>query len=143
MYDELLRAMEQYFDEVKVLKRGARGTVTLVRHRQTGQRYVFRRFDGAADVYRRLLTVSSPYLPRVEEVAESHGRVAALDFPPRKARRMEDLGFLPGQQVTALHTPPFGGITAYQVLDTVIALRDTDASRITLYTLQDEKDDVL
>lgn len=36
MYDELLRAMEQYFDEVKVLKRGARGTVTLVRHRQTG-----------------------------------------------------------------------------------------------------------
>lgn len=79
MYDELLRAMEQYFDEVKVLKRGARGTVTLVRHRQTGQRYVFRRFDGAADVYRRLLTVSSPYLPRVEEVAESHGRVAALE----------------------------------------------------------------
>ena len=59
------------------------------------------------------------------------------------SRRMEDLGFLPGQQVTALHTPPFGGITAYQVLDTVIALRDTDASRITLYTLQDEKDDVL
>ena len=31
MYDELLRAMEQYFDEMKVLKRGARGTVTLVR----------------------------------------------------------------------------------------------------------------
>ena len=31
----------------------------------------------------------------------------------------------------------------YQVLDTVIALRDTDASRITLYTLQDEKNDVL
>ena len=42
------------------------------------------------------------------------GRVAALDFPPRKARRMEDLGFLPGQRVTALHTVPFGGITAYQ-----------------------------
>lgn len=60
------------------------------------------------------------------------GRVAALDFPSRKARRMEDLGFLPGQRVTALHTAPFGGIVAYQVLDTVIALRDTDARRITL-----------
>lgn len=47
---------------------------------------------------------------------------------------MEDLGFLPGQRVTALHTAPFGGITAYQVLDTVIALRDTDARRITLQT---------
>lgn len=62
------------------------------------------------------------------------GCVAALDFPSRKARRMEDLGFLPGQRVTALHTVPFGGITAYQVLDTVIALRDTDARRITLQT---------
>ena len=60
------------------------------------------------------------------------GCVAALDFPPRKARRMADLGFLPGGQVTALYTAPFGGITAYQVLDTVIALRDTDAARITL-----------
>ena len=34
--------------------------------------------------------------------------------------------------LTALHTAPFGGITAYQVLDTVIALRDTDARRIAL-----------
>lgn len=67
------------------------------------------------------------------------GRVAALDFPPPKARRMADLGFLPGGLVTALHTAPFGGITAYQVLDTVIALRDTDARRI---TLKDEKNDV-
>ena len=69
--------------------------------------------------------------------------MAARYFPPGKVRRMEDLGFPPGQQVPALHTPPFGGIPAYQVLDTVIALRDTDASRITLYTLQDEKNDVL
>ena len=60
------------------------------------------------------------------------GCVAALDFPPQKARRMADLGFLPGGRVTALHTAPFGGITAYQVLDTVIALRDTDARRIAL-----------
>lgn len=37
------------------------------------------------------------------------GRVAALDFPSRKARRMEDLGFLPGQRVTALHTAPLAG----------------------------------
>ena len=65
------------------------------------------------------------------------GRVAALDFPSKKARRMEDLGFLPGQRVTALHTAPFGGITAYQVLDTVIALRDTDARRITLQSKDD------
>ena len=79
MYQELLRAVELYFDEVRVLKRGARGTVTLLRHRSTGKRYVFRQFDGSADVYRRLLTVSCPYLPRVEEVAEADGRVAVLE----------------------------------------------------------------
>ena len=55
--------------------------------------------------------------------------LSAPESPPH-----EDLGFLPGQRVTALHTAPFGGITAYQVLDTVIALRDTDARRITLQT---------
>lgn len=55
MYQELLRAVAGYFDEVRVPKRGARGTVTLLRHRGTGKRYVFRQFDGSADVYRRLL----------------------------------------------------------------------------------------
>ena len=50
MYQELLRAVTAYFDEVRVLKRGARGTVTLLRHRETGKRYVFRQFDGHADV---------------------------------------------------------------------------------------------
>ena len=79
MYDQLLRAVDQYFDEVKVLRRSARGVITLLRHRKTGKRYVFRQFMGSADVYRRLLTVSCPYLPRVEEVAESDGRVAVLE----------------------------------------------------------------
>ena len=58
------------------------------------------------------------------------GRVAALDFPPAMLRR--ELGFLPGSTVTALHRAPFGGSTAYGVLDTVVALRDGDARRITL-----------
>ena len=53
MYDTLIRAVETYFDELKVLKRGARGTVTLVRHRDTGKRYIFRCFDGSDEVYVR------------------------------------------------------------------------------------------
>lgn len=79
VYDTLIRAVETYFDEIKVLKRGARGTVTLVRHRDTGKRYIFRCFDGSDEVYRRLLTVDCPYLPRIEEAAESRGRVAVLE----------------------------------------------------------------
>lgn len=79
MYEELLRAVERYFDQVRVLKRGARGVVTLLRHRETGKRYVFRQFMGSGDVYRRLLTVECPHLPRIEEVAEADGRVAVLE----------------------------------------------------------------
>lgn len=79
MYDTFLRDIETYFDEVRLLKRGARGSVTLLRHRETGKRYIFRRFTGSAEVYRRLLTVDCPYLPRIEEVAEKDGQVAVLE----------------------------------------------------------------
>lgn len=37
------------------------------------------------------------------------GRVAALDFPSRKARRMEDLGFLPGQRSPRCTPHPLAG----------------------------------
>ena len=79
VYDTFLRDIETYFDEVRLLKRGARGSVTLLRHRETGKRYIFRRFTGSAEVYRKLLTVDCPYLPRIEEVAEKDGQVAVLE----------------------------------------------------------------
>ena len=79
MYDTFLRDVEIYFEEVRLLKRGARGSVTVLRHRSTGKRYIFRRFTGSAEVYRKLLTVDCPYLPRIEEVAERDGQVAVLE----------------------------------------------------------------
>lgn len=79
MYDTFLRDVETYFEEVRLLKRGARGSVTVLRHRSTGKRYIFRRFTGSAEVYRKLLTVDCPYLPRIEEVAERDGQVAVLE----------------------------------------------------------------
>ena len=48
-------------------------------NRSTGKRYIFRRFTGSAEVYRKLLTVDCPYLPRIEEVAERDGQVAVLE----------------------------------------------------------------
>ena len=69
MYDQLLRAVDQYFDEVKVLRRSARGVITLLRHRKTGKRYVFRQFMGSADVYRRLLTEKNKVRAAVYAIA--------------------------------------------------------------------------
>ncbi len=58
------------------------------------------------------------------------GYIAALHFAPKRAQRMMDLGFIPGGCVAALQRSPFGDPTAYQVLDTVIALRRSDAQKV-------------
>lgn len=51
------------------------------------------------------------------------------DFP---ARRLCELGFLPGSTVRALFRAPLGDPTAYAVCGTVIALRRNDAEKIIL-----------
>ena len=79
VYRDLLEAMDQEFDMVRILKRSERGTVSLVRHRKSGTRYVFRRFAGNGEVYRKLLTVSCPNLPQIYEVEESGGETAVLE----------------------------------------------------------------
>ena len=53
--------------------------------------------------------------------------VCSLHFPPQRQQRMLDLGFVPGRQVTALMRASLGDPTAYRVLDSVIALRKSDA----------------
>jgi len=56
--------------------------------------------------------------------------VIGLDLTGAQRRRMLDLGFTAGAWVTALQRSPFGDPTAYGVLDTVIALRGSDARMI-------------
>lgn len=57
-------------------------------------------------------------------------RVTAVSLNGAKRTRMQELGFLPGACVTALLESPFGDPVAYGVLDTVIALRRSDARQI-------------
>ncbi len=57
-------------------------------------------------------------------------RVTAVSLQGAKRVRMQELGFLPGALVTALQESPFGDPVAYGVLDTVIALRRSDAACI-------------
>lgn len=56
--------------------------------------------------------------------------VTGLELTGKQRRRMLDLGFTAGARVTALQRSPFGDPTAYGVLDTVIALRGSDARMI-------------
>ncbi|MBQ9393271.1 MAG: ferrous iron transport protein A [Oscillospiraceae bacterium] len=57
-------------------------------------------------------------------------RVTAISLRGAKRMRLQELGFLPGGRVTALQESPFGDPVAYGVLDTVIALRRSDARSI-------------
>ena len=67
------------YTNVEHLKVGPRGTVSLLRHNDTGRRFVFRTFTGHSDVYQKLLNVDCPNLPQVLEVAEEDGKTVVLE----------------------------------------------------------------
>ena len=79
IYDFLIASLNTAFLPVKELRRTDRGSVVLVRHKQTKTPYIFREFEGSAEVYRKLLFVDCPYLPRIYEASEKNGRVAVLE----------------------------------------------------------------
>lgn len=57
-------------------------------------------------------------------------RVVALREDCAMRARFQDLGLLPGAQVTALMKSPLGDPTAYAVCGAVIALRRKDAKGV-------------
>lgn len=79
VYGELLRALEEEYDTVKTIKKSARGEVSVVRHRSTGRRFIFRLFDGPSEVYERLIPVVCPHLPQIMETAQRDGKTAVLE----------------------------------------------------------------
>lgn len=79
IYDFLSERIRTEFDAVRVLHETTRGSVTLLRHRGSGKAYILRQMHGASDVYRRLLGVSCPYLPRIYEATEKNGETLVLE----------------------------------------------------------------
>lgn len=79
IYDNLLEAVHNEYDTIRLIKKSERGEVSLVRHRDSGTRYIFRHFYGSSEVYKLLLTISCPYLPQIMEVGERDGRTVLLE----------------------------------------------------------------
>ena len=79
IYDNLLEAVHNEYDTIRLIKKSERGEVSLVRHRDSGTRYIFRHFYGSSEVYQLLLTISCPYLPQIMEVGERDGRTVLLE----------------------------------------------------------------
>ena len=79
MYQYLLSGIEADYETVRTIKHGVRGSVSLLRHRQSGTSFIFRQYQGSGEVYRKLLPVSCLNLPKILEVAEQGGRTAVLE----------------------------------------------------------------
>ena len=79
LYESFWEAVTTEYDTLRVLKQSPRGTVSVVRHKKSGTRYVFRRYSGSGEVYRGLLPVLCPHLPQIMEAAEQDGQTAVLE----------------------------------------------------------------
>lgn len=79
LYESFLEAVTTEYDTLRVLKQSPRGTVSVVRHKKSGTRYIFRRYSGSGEVYRRLLPVLCPHLPQIMEAAEQDGQTTVLE----------------------------------------------------------------
>ena len=79
IYESLLEAVGKEYDTIKLMKKSERGQVSLVRHKGSGTRYIFRHFYGSGDVYRELLGVSCANLPQIMEVGEKDGQTVVLE----------------------------------------------------------------
>ena len=60
------------------------------------------------------------------------GRVRCLHAGEGIGRRLMDLGFTPGAEILCLLTAPGGGMRAYSIRGSVIALRRREARTIVL-----------
>ncbi len=62
------------------------------------------------------------------------GVLDGIDLPPDDARRLMELGFLPGASVTAAQGSPFKHTRVFRVDGSEIALRRETAARLVLQT---------
>ena len=79
IYDSLFDAVRSEYDTITLIKKSERGEVSLVRHRDSGIRYIFKHIYGESEVYRKLLSVSCQNLPQIMEVGEKDGRTVILE----------------------------------------------------------------
>lgn len=79
MHSEVLERIFPQMTAEKELKKSDRGWVYLVRDRESNQRYIYRSFEGSAEVYQKMQGIDCPYLPVIHQVKEEAGMVHVLE----------------------------------------------------------------
>jgi ferrous iron transport protein A len=76
------------------------------------------------------LGTGSPIFMTADQLSlNQSGRIVEVFSSPLKINLME-LGFLPGKSLTLQHKAPSGGPLAFQMEDTLLALRKNEAALI-------------
>jgi len=85
------------------------------------------------DVRKRALAAGRPAARNLMELRRGeHGILDRIDLPEDDARRLMELGFLPGHTITPAHSAPGGDPRVFRVDGTEIALRRDTARRMIL-----------
>ncbi len=79
LYQFYSEKLPEHFDTVRSLREAKDRKITLLRHRRSGSFFVLREFGGDPAVYRKLMTVSCPHLPRIYDVAAKDGSLLVLE----------------------------------------------------------------
>jgi len=102
------------------------------------------RLDGnivplAAAAARHVFVVPAPALPVPlgELPVGVRARVVETSGSGKHQRRMLDMGFVPGAEVTAIRKAPLGDPIEYRIKETSVALRREDADTISVEELRD------
>lgn len=74
-----LRQTEELYRPIRLLKESRRGSVSLVRHKETGEEFFLRRFRGDGSAYHRMQAIASPHLPVIHHVCEEDGEVLVIE----------------------------------------------------------------
>ncbi len=94
----------------------------------------------AAAAARHVSVMPAPALPVPlgELPAGSRVRVVEIGGSGKHQRRMLDMGFVPGAEVTMIRKAPLGDPIEYHIKDTAVALRRREADTVLVEELRDE-----
>ena len=115
-YDYLKGQLRDRFRPVKILKEEEDLRISLMFHPESGQLFVLREFCGSPEVYRKLMTVASPHLPRIYDVAEKDGKLLVADLGAdeimkytrlSRPARLEESGMIREEPVLKIQYPRY------------------------------------
>lgn len=78
-FSKIFIDVNRRYDDVKLLKKSEKGGVFSVREKETKKKFILRYAENAGDIYKKLMSVSSPHLPKILSVEEKFGMTEILE----------------------------------------------------------------